>query len=86
MCPFWVILSSTPGSPEVKETHRLCSPAVQARVLIKNLTGFVDVLGGLPTTREGPDSSDIASGNSNNLLQVKANLRELQSPNCPFDM
>lgn len=37
------------------------------------------MLGGLPTTQEGPDFSDTASDNSNDLLQVKVNLHELQS-------
>lgn len=29
--------------------------------------------------QEGPDLFDIASGNSNNLLQIEENLHELQS-------
>lgn len=40
---------------------------------------FVDALEGLPTTQEGPDFPDTASGNSNNLLHLKVNLHELQS-------
>lgn len=37
------------------------------------------MFGEFPTVQEGPDLFDIASGNSNNLLQVEENLHELQS-------
>lgn len=74
MCPLWKILSSTPGiSPEIKDfADLLYEPSIE------NLSVFVHVLGGLPTTQKGSDFPDIASGNYSNLLPAKTNLQELQ--------